>query len=463
MSAFAGSNWSNDRASPEGAATGPAISTVFLLGAVGVVFGFAVWHATLITRAVDRAPHNDFGRFYLSVCAFVAGGDMYAWNEAIPARLPSLIDLEVHEIDLWNMNPPHFHLLILPLAPLPAGIALIAWTACGVIALCVSLRMIRRELQLDAHPDLRHIMAIALLAGVATAVTVVTGQVSWFLMLLVTLVWVHARRGNWVVAGAWLGVAAAWKPFLLIFLPYLVLQRQWRALGAVAATAALSYAVGLAVFGVDTHVSWMRCIGESGNWAWLHINASLWGFLSRAASPNPLYVPLFDVSPGVLKTVWLLAAGAIGAATVAVAITDRSAVRLDRAFAMHLTASFLICPLGWNYYWLLAVGPVVAVALHCELFQGSSGTGRFQQFQRLMLLFAIFAWFAPAYITQYVPGRFMTVTVGSVYFWGTFCLWLALVCDAWRHLERPRSWRDLFAKMLPPADSNRHDVCCGAT
>ena len=53
---------------------------------------------------------------------------------------------------------------------------------------------------------------------------VCTGNIALLLMLLITLGLADARHGRWGKAGSWLGLALSIKPFLLIFVPYLVLK-----------------------------------------------------------------------------------------------------------------------------------------------------------------------------------------------------------------------------------------------
>ena len=103
------------------------------------------------------------------------------------------------------------------------------------------------------------------------------------LMLLITLVWRDARHGRWTWAGALLGVGMSIKPFLLVFIPYLVLKRHWRGVVAAGLTAGFCFLLGLAVFGVENHRSWLQKLSTADSWAWLPMNASLYGIYAAAS------------------------------------------------------------------------------------------------------------------------------------------------------------------------------------
>ncbi len=68
-----------------------------------LVFDDLVWH--------DRL--NDFRVFYDATQQFLVNGDLYGPTVATTVPVAN----GFHQ--LWNMNPPHFHLLLVPLVRLP--------------------------------------------------------------------------------------------------------------------------------------------------------------------------------------------------------------------------------------------------------------------------------------------------------------------------------------------------------
>ena len=185
------------------------------------------WNLFLFGILVITLPKHDFGRPFWSTLAFLRGEDMYALNDSVVyiLKYPTTIYL-------WNLNPPHSHLMLLPLTVFSPQVALLVWSILGVLCLYASIRMIQRELGLQLSSNQRDWFVIGLLGFTGMGTAIVTGHMSFPLMLLITIAWRNARHGRWGQAGAWLGLGMSIKPFLLIFIPYLVLKRNWRALAA---------------------------------------------------------------------------------------------------------------------------------------------------------------------------------------------------------------------------------------
>src|SRR6266571_2823872 len=284
--------------SVNGMAHAPAL---FIFDAT-VLGGLVVWNALLF---YTMAQHHmtDFGTFYYSAVTFLQGQDMYGPSAATLAGVGGLIQ------HFGNMNPPHFHLLLLPLALLPAGLALALWSVASLLSLVASSRLIVREVGLELTPWQWRLGVLGLLSFIGTAGVLLTGQLSLLLLLPITLAWVEARWGRWTHAGVYLGLALSVKPFLLIFMPYLVFRRQFRAAAATGVAASLCFMAGLLVFGVEAHWSWLQAVAAV-NWTWANLNASVFGLLTRALGPSLYYSPLVT-SPNLIKRLWLGAEGVI--------------------------------------------------------------------------------------------------------------------------------------------------------
>ena len=74
-----------------------------------------------------------------------------------PSPATSILVASGVEHDLLNMNPPHFHLLLLPVALLPPQRAFFAWLVSGLLCLILSVRWAFRESEVQASAWLRHI------------------------------------------------------------------------------------------------------------------------------------------------------------------------------------------------------------------------------------------------------------------------------------------------------------------
>ncbi len=391
------------------------------------------WHALLVGVMADRLNMNDFGKIYFSMAAFLGGQDMYAPSPATLIPLQTVRSGVTVYHQFWNLNPPHFHLPLLPLALLPPLAALAIWGGASVLALALSLRLAGREAGITLTPTGRRLATLGVLAFAGMGAVTVTGQMSFLLLLPVTLAWMAARRGRWTAAGIVLGATMSVKPFLGIFLPYLLLRRQLRSAVAACVTAALGFAAGLAVFGVERHRMWLKALGEV-DWAWVSMNASARGFLERTLDTSLYFTPLLQ-APGAIRPLWLLLVAVLGGVTLAVAARDRTPDAADRAFALVLLGALLVSPLGWLYYLWLPLGPLLLLAARRwrERAASSGGeTGPAARWRTGLALAALPGLFVPVpAATVFQPAAWATLFPGSAYFLATLFLWGALLAD-WR-------------------------------
>jgi alpha-1,2-mannosyltransferase len=340
---------------------------------------------------------------------------MYAAN---PATAIPVSAVETRQF--LNLNPPHFHLLILPLARLTPLAALLVWSGASIGALVAALCVIQRSLRLSWTWAGAAWTAAGVIICSATGVVIVTGQVTFLLLLPVTLAWAAARRDRWTRAAVWLGIAASLKVFLWIFLVYLIATRRWRAVGAMLAAAAACVAAGVIVFGPQAYADWRGSL-SAVDWVWSPMNGSIAGLVTRSLAPSPYFTPVLDAPVAATVLIALLVL-AIAAATLIALMRDTGDAAADRAFAALLLAAQLVSPLGWVYYvWLLA-GPIAAL-LHHRAARPSAWRDR-------ILALALPGLVLP--ITWTLVGRdhaWGAVTFGSIYAWMTMALWLGVMVD----------------------------------
>jgi hypothetical protein len=364
---------------------------------------------------------NDFRVFYYSTQAWLDGQDMYG---PTPATSVPVGDGRYH--DLWNMNPPHFHLLVLPFAALPLGRAMAAWVAVNVGLLVWSVGAIARALGVrwTAAGALWTIFAALIFS--ATCGLVATGQVTWLLMAPVTFAWIAAREGHWPRAAILLGAAASIKPFLGVFLIYFALRRRWPLVLMMLGAGAAAGLAGVAVFGVDAQWRWIDAL-RSVDWPWAPMNSSLAGFLTRILSDNPFVPHLID-APHLIGPLSLAGSVTLAFVTYRRLMRDRadSARDVDRAFAALLILALLVSPLGWIYYLWLPAGPLLA------LFWFTSTPLRVEARACLLVAAPGLVW--PLYPFLWIrESPWAAVSVAAIYFWTALGLWSAVVVSQ----ERP--------------------------
>jgi alpha-1,2-mannosyltransferase len=357
---------------------------------------------------------NDFGKFYYSARAYLDGRDMYG---PTPATAIPVGGGQTKEF--WNLNPPHFHLLILPLAMLPPTGALALWFAASAFCLTMSVLLIARELGVQWTPRKALIAAILAIVPSSTGMVVLTGQVTFVLMLPMTLAWIHARRGKWSEAAVYLGLAASVKPFLGIFLVHFLLRRQIRAAVLMTTIGIVAALAGLAVFGPGAYRSWLG-VATSVDWLWGPMNGSLGALIARAFGGSVAFVPLVDA-----RDLIPAATVVVSAAVAAFGIWRFSlspATGEDVAFAGLIMTALLVSPLGWMYYLALLAGPAVALW---------ASRSRPMPVRDLCLAAAGPGLLLPHLVTDnwaHVPWG--GATLGSLYTWTFVALWLAVAIDA---------------------------------
>ncbi|GJL49714.1 MAG: hypothetical protein NPIRA01_09410 [Nitrospirales bacterium] len=369
---------------------------------------------------------NDFGKLYYASVAFLNNQDMYGPTLATLTQ----VGYENWQ-EFWNLNPPHFHVLLLPLALMPESWSLLLWTIANVLALIVTLTLIKQELKLALSLNQKRLCMIGGLGFAGTGAHLVTGQLSFLLALPITLAWIHGRNGRWTQAGLLLGIIASIKPFLLIFLPYILLKREFKAVGTFISVFIANFLIGVAIFGIEPHVAWLQCLTEV-NWHWTVMNASLWGSLTRAFAENPMFTPAVHAEFLIIP-LWSLFAAMIAGAAFWISVRDSSSCATDRAFAILLFSAILISPLGWIYYLFFLLGPLTALIsrwsnrLQRHMWQEYL----LQHKMRTLLLFGgISGLLVPLIgINLFQPNSLATLTLGSIYFWSTLMLWGCLVVD----------------------------------
>jgi len=210
---------------------------------LAAAIGGSVWIAWLISLfarpgLLDLAGNvkgADFIEFYAAGRIVAAHDTADLYNLDVQAR----VEHEITAREQWSgfhgfINPPFFALPFVPLAALPYLSAFAVWSALGILMLMGTLRLIGR---LDAAPWV--------LAFVPVWAAISYGQNSLLSLFILASVYVLLRRGRDGVAGVVLG-CLLYKPQLVVLLAtLLLLDRRWRALAGLGATAVLLAAITL--------------------------------------------------------------------------------------------------------------------------------------------------------------------------------------------------------------------------
>lgn len=395
--------------------------TALLLAVAGIAL---IYDAALVHALVGILHFNDFGKFYYSARQFLDHRDIYA---ATPATLIPVSATESRQ--LWNLNPPHFTLVVLPLTVFSPGVAFAIWSAVSLIAFAIAMRVIFKECQIAVTVESMVKLAAALCWFVGSTSLVATGQMSWLLMLPATLAWRANRRDQWTGAALWWGLCIGVKPFLAPLLLYFAVRRRYKATFLMLGTIAASFAIGMAVFGIEPHREWISKVQESVGWAWLSMNASFLAILSRTLASNPFFHQLVD-TPFLVMPLWAVLCGAAVIAAVYSLYRTRSAPNVDEDLLLVMLLAILISPLGWVYYLWLPFGPAFALA------------SKYRRWPTLIKV-GLVGLFVPFHLTMLgQPNAILTVTIGSLYVWAVGLVYGGVVAETLQrsgHRKSPAS------------------------
>lgn len=403
------SDWTLDRVAGLSHTTralwGDVIRAATTMIALLLVAGHALVYAQMLSTTVDVRVFEDYGIFDESARRVVDGADLYEQDRTPPGRNG--------KPRAPNLNPPHFHLVLLPLTVVSQITGFAIWMLASLVAFLLALGYIARAVRLT--PWGAALLASLAFTSPAMIATVITGQVGLLLLLPFTLAWCRLREGRDGEAGMWLGVCASTKLFVLLFLVYFVLMRRWRAVSTMALTLAALFATGLAVFGVEAYGRWLSQLGTV-TWAEHYMNASLLGLIERTLSTSDWpYVPLVEW-PWLVRPLWIAALGFVawrGWAALRVPLPG------DRQALIVTTTMLLLSPLGWVYYLFLLMPPLAAVmAADMPLDRRT----------RWLLLGGVGALLVPApvpWLTLQWDLGLVTATLGGIYTWGLLVVFLA--------------------------------------
>jgi hypothetical protein len=188
-------------------------------------------------------------------------------------------------------------------------------------------------------------------------------QLNLVILLLLTGTWAADRTRRPILAGALLGAAAVIKLFPGFIFFYFIMRRQWKVVIAGAVAVILLSGVTVAVFGLESYRAYYeevlpRVAEFRSNW----INASLMGFWVKLFDPSPKD---WQVEP-LWRSALLARLGTVTCCAVvliALALVVRrakTAIELDLAYGLSLTAMLLVSPITWDHYLLLLLVPIAA-------------------------------------------------------------------------------------------------------
>jgi alpha-1,2-mannosyltransferase len=306
------------------------------------VLGASLWmYIDYMDATLERistrsmAFHVDFDSFWRSARAMLEGQSIYDTG-----------------VDLVNLNPPLWTVLISPLGLLEPITAYRVFVLISLAVVVGYLAWTVEELRL--RPGWTVVGVIMLLISSPLLATLALGQVYPVLALGLVAAWVADRRDRQEVSGAVLGLVVALKPLLLPVLLWPLVRRRWKALLTAIISGAVATIVGVIVLGPGETLDYLGVLREQPVSAYWD-NASLPSAAVRLFTENPY-------AQNVATLPWMVGLGfALG--IVAVGLT---AMRVRHGPEVGLwalvAASLLASPIAWHNY-LVLLGPGILLLL----------------------------------------------------------------------------------------------------
>ena len=368
-----------------------------------------------------------------------------------------LYEVHLAALPLYFTYPPFAALLLWPFTQLPVPVGQLVWSLLNLILLAaltaISIRAVRPQ-----WPYQRTWATAALLLFPALLLspdlsTIDFGQADFLITLLVLLDLTCAirMRSHPLPRGVLIGVAAALKLTPLIFIPFLLLTRQFRA-GATALGTFLLCSLG--AFAITPHSSllyWSKEIfnaKRSGNLLYIS-DQNLHSALQRmmAAPPPPLLLDSLTL---------LFAVGGLAVATCAYRTSSPML-----GILLCAATGLIISPVSWSHHYVWIVPLLAWLALAADRPRG----GRWWALGAAALFWAAPIWWVPDPQRGY--GGPLVLLAGNSYFLAAAAFLLLTIMLLWsRHqgLFRPvlaenvvltgqaATW---YSWMTPPTRSRR--------
>lgn len=255
----------------------------------------------------------------------------------------------------WFTYPPFAAILFAPLALMPLGTAQLAVFVVSVVALWATLWRSCRALGYRGDRNLATAcVGLALMAAELESVRGTLWQDQINLILMAMIVWDLTRPPAARFRGWTVGLATGVKLTAVVFLPYLVLTRQWRAAASAAVTAAATVIVAWLVIPTDSREYWLHAVHDVDRIGPVThpFNQSINGVLANLWAPS--------TPPA---AVWLLLVAVAAALGYGAAV---KAERADQSLLAVVVVGLIACmapPLAWSHHWVW-LAPLLIILLH---------------------------------------------------------------------------------------------------
>jgi alpha-1,2-mannosyltransferase len=314
--------------------------TAIIILLLGILF------ASLYLLNVGVYPPVDFFVYRYASAASWSGEDIYAHNifgEFLPSE------------GLPFVYPPFAAVLLSVTSMFPAQASYVLWTT-GCIA---TLAFIIGVCLPQSLPRRRTVWVTLLILGCCTTIIaqhLVWGQINLFLAGLCLVDFLRHSNGRWsrfVPKGVLIGIAAGIKLTPAIFIPYLLMTKQWRMAGAAMAGFAGTIAIGAILFPAMSGTYWFSSVWQLSSKVDLGTQFASAG--NNSIQGAAAAIGHWAVSPSKVVIVVVAILGLLAAAEI-----FRAGQTLTAVLTVGMTAN-LVSPVSWLHHWVYLIPALIVL------------------------------------------------------------------------------------------------------
>lgn len=339
---------------------------------------------------------RDLIQEYLLAKALFTGENLYLPLTELAKRLTP--DLPVAIFSHPTPHPPLVALLFLPLALLTYEQAIVAWFVLELLCVVMVSYLIAGWLGKGRNWKWIVMLSLIIIAWEPYVTDIALGQLSFFLLLLLSGAWLCLRENRDVLGGFLLGLVLALKLMAWPIVIYLVLRKRWRAVAAVGALVVVSNVIMGGMIGFDNLFDYYFSIGPAASTTYrgdgwnLSVYSMGWRLFCGANSQiDSLFCvpPLRDVLSPFAPYAAILFSALLTLVGLYFAMRSNA---FDIAFGILVCASILVNPVAWIHYFTWLLIPMAVLGRYLYKFS----------FPHLESLWAFISFFILVYLLSFV-------------------------------------------------------------
>lgn len=313
---------------------------VYWVAVVLLILGVLVSVITLNTYALAR---SDFLQDYEAAEAMWAGASIYN-----------------PDFSKENNHPPFTALVFVPLTVFSPATAFRIWGAINICMYVWLLWRIKGTLELDLGPHFSLLILAGSLIWHPFVSHLALGQISIAVAFLIVAAWwlLRSDRQGW--AGVLLGFAAAFKLYPVLFALYLLLRKNYKALGIMVLTAVVFSLLPLIAVAPKDYIYYATSVLVKNSESFVTFPANVSGasLIGRLLVDGPWVEPLW-VLPGLAR--WLTWVGTFLCLIVLVRqqhCFPHTTFGNDAAWGGVCVALLLLTPVSWQHAFPILLLPL---------------------------------------------------------------------------------------------------------